>query len=528
MRLTFLRGAALAALLAPGPLVAQPAEGQDPLRAEMEAMAAMLGNTSLTVRSHSIPANGQVNSAEGGSCPTATTMLSGACHPGFSDQMILVNQYPNIAARTWRCGFRNNSGAAQTAWIYTLCAADAPTTPPPVVKSLSVARYTTTPLTNADTDRILTDASRVARTADFPGDVACNVELRRSGNVAAFTTGDGSIDSSGEFSAVIGVPGWVKAVNQINWCGSIAAGIIGCAPVPGSSLAVVRFNASLEGILWLHEYAHNKGRSHRNGTQNVMHPSIGSDRLGLDQAECDALKAAPVVAAQGAPMADVAPAAGGEPPAGVALPGTGGAGEPPADIRDFIRVHYIEGLPVTEALTYGPEDASAVLQILQDEAQSEWWVNAVAVLGIIGGEDAFDELVAFLEEAGDEQLPPDVYRAKATVPLALGYMANLTGSQQAVSYLVEGAQASFWEDSGVGRAEFQPSTEARNEDLADKFKLGLALAATDEAIAALEGMAEDQPAAAEGPGGTLIEDALQTARRIQEVGLEQYYEDSGR
>ena len=56
MKRLLLSGAALAMLvLAPGPLLAQQDEGQDPLLAAMEALAAAIGNTSLTVSSHSIP-----------------------------------------------------------------------------------------------------------------------------------------------------------------------------------------------------------------------------------------------------------------------------------------------------------------------------------------------------------------------------------------------------------------------------------------------------------------------------------------
>ena len=86
--------------------------------AEFEAAIA----TSLTWRSHSIGAGAQANSLEGNACTGGTRMVSGACHPGYSDRVVIVNQYPNIAANTWRCGFRNNTGSTRTVWIYTLCA----------------------------------------------------------------------------------------------------------------------------------------------------------------------------------------------------------------------------------------------------------------------------------------------------------------------------------------------------------------------------------------------------------------------
>ena len=159
---------------------------------------------------------------------------------------------------------------------------------PIVVQQLQVSRFTTSSLTDTDADQILADGTSVLQTNDGPGDVSCNVELSRSGGVTTFATGDGSIDSSAEFSAVNGLPGNVKVVNQINWCGALIPNVIGCAPVPGASFVVVRFTQSLEGILWDHEYGHNKGLGHSAGGNAVMNGTIGSTHKRVTQSECDA------------------------------------------------------------------------------------------------------------------------------------------------------------------------------------------------------------------------------------------------
>ena len=161
-----------------------------------------------------------------------------------------------------------------------------------MTQSLSVTRFTTATLDNARADAILADATNVLRTNDGPGDVACAVELVRQGDVTAFTAGDGSIDSQAEFeTVVVNSPGNVKVVNAINWCSTLKPNVIGCAPRPGSALAVVRFTENQEGILWAHEYGHNKGLSHRTDDQNVvMFPSIATNRLRVNQAECDAYR----------------------------------------------------------------------------------------------------------------------------------------------------------------------------------------------------------------------------------------------
>ncbi|WP_179957550.1 hypothetical protein [Exilibacterium tricleocarpae] len=73
-------------------------------------------------------------------------------------------------------------------------------------------------------------------------------------------------------------PGFVKAVNRINWCGGFSPNIIGCAPAPGNGILVVRFTSSLEGILWAHEHGHTRGLRHRNSSTAVMAPSIANTR----------------------------------------------------------------------------------------------------------------------------------------------------------------------------------------------------------------------------------------------------------
>ena len=507
-----LAGCAAFALLA-GPAPAQDDEtGQDPMTADLAAFAAAIGNTSITSRSHSVPPGGQINSAEGTACGFNRRMVSGACHPGFDQRVRIVNQFPNVSANAWRCGFRNAAPIPRTAWVYTLCTENRiVVAPPPVRHNLSVSRHSTTPLTNGDADRILRDGTRVAQTSDHAGDTACNTEFRRSGNVAVLPGGDGSIDSGAEFSALLAMPGWVKAVNQINWCGSIAAGIIGCAPVPGASLAVVRFTPALEGILWLHEFAHNKGRGHRNGTQNVMHPSIGATRLGLNADECNALRTLPA-----SENAAVFLAAGEE----ETLPESDVPA--PEDVTEFVRQHFVAGVPYAVVVAaYGPEDVPPLLEMLGDSAEAEWQVNVIAVLGMIGTEEqVFEPLVATLEEGGEVE-DPMAYRARATVPLALGYLAN-GGSEAALDYLAEAAQPTFWRRTETARASFQASADEAAAQMATQAQLGLALAGTEEALATLEALAAER---AEDVDPAVVQEALDAARTVSEMGLQGYYED---
>lgn len=157
-----------------------------------------------------------------------------------------------------------------------------------VTHQLQISRFASANLTDARADQILADATTVLRTNDGAGDVACDVRLERDGAVTTFNTGNGIINSGADFTAVNGLPGHVKIVNQINWCSTIGVGIIGCAPVPGPSLVAVRFTQNQEGILWAHEFGHNKGLNHRDGPTTVMNSFIGVNQRTVNTTECTA------------------------------------------------------------------------------------------------------------------------------------------------------------------------------------------------------------------------------------------------
>ena len=488
------------------------APGQVALASDRTVAAeAAISETTVTARGHQVPAGGSAGNLEGASCPSDFKMLSGSCHPGYTSQVRIINQFPNIALNTWRCGFKNNTASNRTVWVYTLCGKGG--LPDVVEYRLQVRRFTTTPLTDADADRILADATTAMQTNDGPGDVACGVSMVRDGAVTTFSTGDGSIDSSAEFTTLINLPGWIKAVNQINWCGGLIPNVIGCAPVPGNSLAVVRFQAALEGILWAHEFGHNKGLSHRNDDPNaIMNGTIAATRLRMTQAECDAFRTAPLIALAAQRI----------------MPAAGEGGQMP--VEEFVRQIFIHGVPFEEASRYGPDAVPRLLKMLNDPAEEAWWPNIVVVLGMIGEPSVVDPMISFIEEEGDE-LSREHYVAKTSALMSLGYVVNRTGDRRALDYLKRSINPDTWQDMDVGQAPFQASATERSFDFSKHAILGLALSGHPEAEEALRSLVQapadtESGRAFQAQVDDLVSEALAEHGRIAREGLAQYYQDT--
>lgn len=157
---------------------------------------------------------------------------------------------------------------------------------PDVTHRLQIRRYITSSMTDVRADKILADMAEILQTNDGPGDVACSVGFTRDGNVTPFTTGNGIINSAADFTAVNGLAGDVKIVNQINWCGAIMPNVISCIEPAGNSFLVVRVAGSSEAHLWLHDFGLVKGLPFRNDANAVM-GGFGVNNRRVTEAECD-------------------------------------------------------------------------------------------------------------------------------------------------------------------------------------------------------------------------------------------------
>ena len=355
--------------------------------------------------------------------------------------------------------------------------------------NLIVSRFTTSTLTDADADRILGDAGSAVRTSDGADDVACPVEIARNGTVGVFSTGNGIIASTADFNAITGTN--VAVVNVISFCSGPAGpglSIIGCGSTPGNKFITVRIGAASEGLLWAHEFGHNKGLAHRAGTNFLMNPVLGATTNRVNAAECTAFRSA----------TGVAP-----------LPDTGAPEVTTIEI--FVLRHYFEGIPYDQARAFGPAALPRLRELLADPANSEFQANIVSVIGIVGGPGASETLIEYVNSHQDRSLDPNTYRGALTAVMALGLVSN-TGDERATGFLAERARALVAAQPASGALRLEPAT------VGQQAVLGLGLSGRPEADAVLQLLRGTQIRAIAHPS-ELLDVARTTIENVRRQGV---------
>ncbi|HED33887.1 MAG TPA: hypothetical protein ENJ08_06670, partial [Gammaproteobacteria bacterium] len=375
---------------------------------------------------------------------------------------------------------------------------------------LTVSRYTATTLSNAEVDTILTSSSNVLQTNNGTGDVPCSVRLARSGNISAFTTGDGSLDTAAELSAVFNLAGNVKVVDDVNYCaGQFNTSYIGCGQRPGTSFITERFTSSQEGILWAHEYGHNTGLPHRDtSTKNVMYFSIGSDRQRINQTECDSYRGT----------------------SGSTAPSSSGANSKPASVKEFVSQIYFDGLPLDQAATYKDKDTAVLLRMLKDDKQVLYHENIALTLGMIGSSRAVKPLITYINKgSGNEKvMSRQTYKGRVGAIVALGYLVNRTNSEAALSFLISSSSPDVWVKRKIRGLPI--SDKARQRDLSKYAIISLGLSGNTKAASHLESLRDSAQIRSTNEASFLkdvkgvVNESLKLNKQVLRKGLLKYYE----
>ena len=360
---------------------------------------------------------------------------------------------------------------------------------PNKVHRFGVSRYRTSSLTTADADRILRDASTILQRKDGSDDVATQVEMRRVGNVGVFGAGNGVISSNSGFRQVLRQRGSIHVVNAINWCGDPGTGIIGCAPIGGGDFVVVRFTPSMEGTLWAHEFGHNQGLRHRNGRNNIMNPFITPTAHRVNAAE------------RGRFLQNISSPQGG---LGAGFAASSGGN---TDVETFVRRHYFDGVPYAEAAKFSSKDLPRLKAVLNNRRDKQYWANAAGVIGAIGGDDAADTLIKFVERNNKAELDGSAFRAGLSAVVGLGYSAN-KGTERAFGYLRSAALKLRTAKAGQGR-------RLDSGKVGRAAVLGLSLAGNNKA----EGVLKELRGAKIKGTESLMDDAMKTLGRVKKGGL---------
>lgn len=380
---------------------------------------------------------------------------------------------------------------------------------------LKICRYVHTALDETTADKILADASDVLQKNH------CALELRRSGCVTTFTTGNGAINSKGDYQKLQKGKGCIAVLDEIGWCGFPRAdGFLGCSQ-PGGPVVVVRDAQVAEGILWLHEFGHAQGLRHRNANDAVMNGTIRPSHTAIVAYECDAFKK-DATHTPSSPRANSTAATDGDT---TSKKSDDAEPKTATSIMEFVRRQYIHGLPWDRAREFSEDEVvNALPSLLSNPGESQFWPNVVAALGAAGGRRAMKPLMKFFRE-GEGKLSKAAYRAKKAVPMYIGLIANADGEarDEAISFISIGAtQPTAWIKQNEIRWNSpyadDRSTERRDFDLRLSCIWGLAYSGLPEAKETLAHLRKTENVS------QVVDEALAIRDSVEKEGLIAFYQ----
>jgi len=376
-------------------------------------------------------------------------------------------------------------------------------------------------LDDSEADQILKVATEAVASKDGPNDVPCDITLKRSGAVKISNDYPIEINSEAQFNAAKGLKTSIIVVDRIRYCGGFGPGILGCAPVPGDFLVVVRKIVSdgrsgpaIEGVVWAHEFGHNRGLSHNFREHALMYPSAQVKNRELDQSESQTYATGKV---------GVQPilVANSDSKANESKPDLSPSLQP---IEQVVRAAYPHGLPYSLLKQYPEESAKKLREMLRNPAEKAYHGQIAGALCIIGGPTDFGMIKSFIE--GSVKPEDDVAIGNKEMAItALGYLLAKTNSDQVLQFLSSSVTDQGWEKRNLSWLMPKDVASAKAiKNMKMAAIAALALSGTEKARTVLQFLADEKlgPADEDPNVQAIIKQAPNELDKVKQMGLENY------
>ncbi|AXK79682.1 hypothetical protein DW352_03600 [Pseudolabrys taiwanensis] len=263
---------------------------------------------------------------------------------------------------------------------------------------LCVMKFAKIDFTESELDQVLARATQILSQASSDAPSCDKLAVRRVGPITSYDDDlPRSVATGLDFEKLTSVP-CVKVVQRISWCSGpiLRGGALGCSPVPGTSMVVVRtfpgldhtFNQGVEPVTWLHELGHTLGLPHNDADNlDVMAPGISPATVRVAIEECEVYAGlrpgALMVAGAASPNDGNNSAAMAVPrimPAESASPADKNAS--PVPLEEFVKKPFgVEQISAAEAYK---DQVRTAETLLFDPSYLNFKNNIVALLAVIG------------------------------------------------------------------------------------------------------------------------------------------------
>lgn len=158
------------------------------------------------------------------------------------------------------------------------------------------------------------------------------------------------------------------------------------------------------------------------------------------------------------------------------------------DIESFVRQVYFHGVDYNAAMAFSSDNVPALFEMLKNPDEAPYWANIAVTICMIGGDEALNDLIAFIESTPSARLSAKSAQhldtAQTSALMGLGYLINRTGSEQALQYLQKKLSPSNW--STVEK-------ETGRREMSKYAALALGLAGTERAANVLTEFRNNPP-----------------------------------